>query len=358
MKSKRLLTLIGSLCLTLALVAIPLVACTPEEPTPTEAVWPEDVAVCCPSAGGSFHACLVGMGTPVVNHTAIEHWIVQPLGGPLVWAPLMKKGEMDFAGHNAADVLQNSFLGQGPFEDMGPMPVRTVTLGHSYGFMWHTTPSTGVKSIADLKGKRVYTGLKGNPMFPMMAEAQLNSVGLTTADLGSADCMPSIKQATDDLIEGRIDAFLYPIVPSAVMQINEAKGECVFLSLTKEQADFVAEKMPGYYVSVIEAGNPSFANKSEIKYAICYRGGLHVRADMDPEVVYGVVKALLEHHDEWRDCHPQAEFWGPEYKPADTCTEPYHEGAIKYFKEKGYWSDELQAHQDKYLKLQQERMGK
>ena len=34
MKRKKLLTLIGTLCLILTLVAIPFTACTPETPTP------------------------------------------------------------------------------------------------------------------------------------------------------------------------------------------------------------------------------------------------------------------------------------------------------------------------------------
>lgn len=358
MKHKELLVLIGSVCLVLVLVALPFIGSVGCAKPAPEAEWPEDVTAICPAPGGSVHATIVGMGPVIEKYTPIKHWIVETIGGPTIWAPLMKKGEADFANHNQADVLMNAFLGRGAFAEMGPMPVRAVTGGHTYGFMWHTTPDTGIKSVADLKGKRVYTHMKGNPMFHDMAEAQLSSVGLSTKDLAAELTLPNIKQGALDLIEGRVDALIYPIVPSAVMQINEAKGECIFLNLTKEQADYVAEHMPGYYPCIIEAGDPRFANKSEIRYAICYRCGLHVRADMPDEIVYGVVKAMLEHHDEWKDCHPQAKYWGPEYHPAHTAAAPFHPGAVKYFKEAGLWSDELQAHQDKYLKLQEELLKK
>lgn len=374
MKKKKLLALIGSVCLIVVLAALPFMAAcaaptpppvtppptTPPVTPPPKVEWPETVSAICPAPAGVMYATLVGMGPVIEKYTPIKHWVVETLGGPTIWAPLMKESKADFANHNQADILMNAFLGRGAFAepDMGPMPVRSVCGGHTYAFAWHTIPGTGIKSIADLKGKLVYGRMKGNPMFYDMAEAQLASVGLSVDDLKGILTLASIDEGARDLIEGRVDAILYPITPSAVMQINEAKGECIFLNLTKEQADFVAERMPGYYPSVIEAGDPRFANKSEIRYAICYRCGLHVRADMPDEVVYGVTKAILEHIDEWKDCHPQAKYYGPQYHPAHTAAEPYHPGAIKYFKEVGLWSDELQAHQEKYLKLQEELLKK
>lgn len=73
---------------------------------------------------------------------------------------------------------------------------------------------------------------------------------------------------------------------------------------------------------------------------------------MPNEIVYGVTKALLEHHSEWKGCHPTAEQFGPKFHPAHPGGAPYHDGAIQYFKEVGLWSKEMQAHNDKYLKMQ------
>jgi TRAP transporter TAXI family solute receptor len=262
----------------------------------------------------------------------------------------MKQGKCDFANHNAADIL-NAFLGRGLYAKMGPQPVRTVGAGHDYMFMFWTTPGKGIRSIADLKGKVVYYRFKANPMFDEMAKNQLGSAGLTVKDLKAGLSFPNIKEGARDLIEGRVDAILYPVVPGAVMQINEAKGECVFVRLTKKQAEYVAEQMEGYFIQDIAAGDRRFRNKSPVPNAICYQNAMFTPARMDPDIVYGVVKAIFDHTDEFADTHPAAKYWSLKHRPVSLAV-PYHEGSIRYFKEKGLWTREAQAYQDKMLKRQ------
>jgi uncharacterized protein len=314
--------------------------------------WPKDVTVVSPAPGASVHMVLVGMGKTVQNHTPIQNWIVQPLGGPMLWLPMMKNGQCDFANHSAPDIL-NAFLGRGLYEKMGPMPVRTVAAGHDYMFMFWTVPGTGIKTIADLKGKVAYIKFKANPMFTEMGQNQLASAGLTFADLKSALAFSSINEALRDLIEGRVDAILYPVVPGPVMQINEAKGECLFVNLTKDQAKFVLDRMEGYYIDDIPANDPRYRNKSAVPNAICYQNAMFTSVDANPEIVYGVVKAIYDHSDEFADTHPSAKYWSLKHRPIALAV-PYHDGAIRYFKEKGLWTPEAQSYQEKLLKQQAE----
>lgn len=310
--------------------------------------WPKDVAVISPAPGASVHMVLVGLGKVVMKYTPIENWIVQPLGGPQLWLPMMKEGKCQFANHSAPDIL-NAYLGRGMYEKLGPMPVRTVAAGHDYMFMFWTTPDRNINSISDLKGKVAYIKFKANPMFTEMAQTQLASAGLTFDDLKAVLAYSSIKEATSALIEGRVDAILYPVVPSAVMEINEAKGECKFVPLTKEQAKYVTENMEGYYLDDIPADDPRYRNKSPVPNAICYQNAMFCSPNMNPEIVYGVVKAIFDHSDEFADTHPSAKYWSLRHKPVSLAV-PYHDGAIRYFKEKGLWTQEAQAYQEKILK--------
>ncbi len=312
--------------------------------------WPSDVTVISPAPGASVHMVLVGIGKAVQKHTPIKNWIVQPLGGPKLWLPMMKSGQCHFANHSAPDIL-NAFLGRGAYSEMGPMPVRTVGAGHDYMFMFWTTPDTGIKGISDLKGKVAYIKFKANPMFTEMAENQLASAGLTFEDLKSVLAFSSIKDAIRDLIEGRVDAIIYPVVPGAVMQVNEAKGECIFVNLTKEQAEFVADRMEGYYIADIPAEDKRFRNVSEVPNAVCYQNAMFTSVDTHPDVVYGVAKAIFEHNEEYADTHPAAKYWNLNHRPVAKAV-PYHEGAVRFFKEKGLWSEQMQAYQDKMLERQ------
>jgi len=318
--------------------------------------WPKDVNVITPAPGASVHMITVGLGKAVQKHTPIENWIVQPLGGPNLWLPMMSEGKADFANHNAADIL-NAFLGRGLYSKLGPQKVRTVIAGHEYMFMFWTTPDKGINSIADLKGKVAYIKFKANPMFTDMATNQLASTGLTFEDLKAVLAFSSIKEAIQGLIEGRVDAILYPVVPGAVMQINEAKGETRFINLTKQQAEFVVERMEGYYIQDIPADDPRFRNKSAVPNAINYQSAMFTAENQNPEVVYGVTKAILENTDEFADSHPSAKYWSVKHRPICLAV-PYHDGAIRYYKEKGLWTPEAQAYQEKLLKRQAELLKK
>jgi len=314
--------------------------------------WPKDVTVISPAPGASVHMVQVGIGKAIEKHTPIESWIVQPLGGPKLWLPLMNQGKCDFANHNAADIL-NAFLGRGLYAKMGPQHVRTVGAGHDYMFMFWTIPGKGIRSIADLKGKVAYTKMKANPMFDEMAKYQLGSTGLTVKNLKASLSLSNIKEGSRDLIEGRVDAILYPVVPGAVMQINEAKGECLFVMLTKKQAEYVAMNMEGYFIQDIAAGDRRFRNKSPVPNAICYQNAMFTPASKDPDIVYGVAKAIYGHSDEFADTHPAAKYWSLTHRPVSLAV-PYHEGSIRYFKEKGLWTKEAQAYQDKMLQRQKQ----
>ena len=318
--------------------------------------WPKDVNVITPAPGASVHMIAVGVGKAVQKHTPIENWIVQPLGGPKLWLPMMSQGKADFANHNAADIL-NAFLGRGLYSKLGPQRVRTIIAGHEYMFMFWTTPDKGINSIADLKGKVAYIKFKANPMFTEMAQNQLASAGLTFDDLKAVLAFSSIKEAIRGLIEGRVDAILYPVVPGAVMQVNEAKGECQFINLTKKQAEFVAERMEGYYIQDIAANDPRFRNKSAVPNAVSYQSAMFTAYNMNADVVYGVTKAILENTAEFADSHPSAKYWSVNHKPICLAV-PYHDGAIRYYKEKGLWTPQAQAYQDKLLKRQAELLKK
>lgn len=314
--------------------------------------WPKEVTVVSPAPGATVHLVLVGIGKVVEKYTPIKHWIVQPLGGPMLWLPMMKEGKAHFANHSAPDIL-NAFLGRGVYSKLGPMPVRTVGAGHDYMFMFWTTPDKGISSVSDMKGRVAYIRFKANPMFDEMAKNQLASAGLELKDLKGVLSFSSIKEATRDLIEGRVDAILYPVVPSAVIEINEAKRECLFVKLTEEQAKYVVKQMEGYYIADIPANDSRFRNKSPVPNAICYQNAMFTSPDMHPDIVYGVAKAIFEHTSEFADSHPSAKYWSLKHRPISLAV-PYHEGAIRYFKEKGIWTQEAQAYQDKMLKRQQD----
>jgi len=342
MKKKGLFIVIGIFFVALIFGAFLVTGARAEQ-----VKWPETLIVGTPSLTGANYTVWMGVAPVIKKYTPAKDVSIQPYGGPGVWGPMMAKKEVDLAMHSGCSVL-DLFFGRGPYKKLGPIPVRTMIGGNHYAWGFNTYVARNIRSLSDLKGKVCYTRQMGNPMPGQVAEALLGAVGLSTKDLKAAMVIPSFKEGVKDLIEGKIDAFIYPFISVSVLQINQAKGEATLVPVTRKQAEAAIAKLPGWYICDVAAGEAG--NKSEVKNAVCAQTGIHCRADLHPEIVYQLTKAILEHHDEWVGCHPIAKEWGLDQKPVTSAAEPYHEGAVKYYKEKGLWTPEIQKYNDDLFK--------
>ena len=65
-----------------------------------------------------------------------------------------------------------------------------------------------------------------------------------------------------------------------------------------------------------------------------------VYADADADWVYNFAKALDESYDLYKDAHAKLKEWKIEIAGVPPADAPFHEGAVKYYKEKGVWKTE------------------
>ena len=70
---------------------------------------------------------------------------------------------------------------------------------------------------------------------------------------------------------------------------------------------------------------------------------------MSDDTVYAVTKAMYEKNDDFRAINKSLGGWKSENFATADVVVPYHDGAIRYFKEAGLWSDAMQARQDVLL---------
>lgn len=310
--------------------------------------WPRKLTIVCAASGTTVHTITTAIAKCIEKNTPIRRVIVQPMGGPSVWAPMMEKGELDLAVHNGPDAM-NLITGAGVYAEMGPKPfIRSLIAGTNYSFLFHTTPRTGITKVADLKDKVVYTRQAGNPMYDGMLNAYFTAAGIKESDLKASMTMPNVREATTDLIEGRLDAFLYPSVPSVNMEINQSADECVFLSPSDQEAEVILNNLPaGFFIRDIPANSEELRNMKVIHNAPSFRNVLFARADMPADLVNAIVKAVIDNRATWENVHPQALSWGTLYENAPA----WHEGAVRYYKEKGMWNDAIDAIHKEHLKI-------
>src|SRR5690606_13469607 len=72
----------------------------------------------------------------------------------------------------------------------------------------------------------------------------------------------------------------------------------------------------------------------------------------DEALVYWMTKALNENYDSYKDSDPGAIGWALEYQLFDWVV-PYHEGAVRYWREIGAWNDEFDAHNQELIRRQE-----
>jgi TRAP-type uncharacterized transport system substrate-binding protein len=75
------------------------------------------------------------------------------------------------------------------------------------------------------------------------------------------------------------------------------------------------------------------------------------RTDVTDDVIYAVVEALWNNYEELAAIHPMLVQWKPERFIDENAIVPYHDGAVRFYKEKGVWTDAMEARQQELLAM-------
>ena len=131
----------------------------------------------------------------------------------------------------------------------------------------------------------------------------------------------------------------------ASLEIAQTAGLCV-TALTEKEGKAVEEAIPGFFYGIWRKGTFGLdVDTPSMGMAMAF----YARADLGEDLVYGATKAIYEHTDELAKVHPK----GAEWTLANATKNPvipFHPGAIKYYKEKGTWTPQLEAANQRMLK--------
>ncbi len=78
---------------------------------------------------------------------------------------------------------------------------------------------------------------------------------------------------------------------------------------------------------------------------------LITRADQKPELVYSMTKAIHSQYDQYKDAMPALKGWALDRQSFKWAV-PYHESAVKYWKEVGAWTADMDKHNESLIKRQ------
>jgi hypothetical protein len=242
------------------------------------------------------------------------------------------KGELDIGMANASITY---FAVRGEGEWKGKQAVQSVmTLAPNVAF-FITPKKTGIKTMADLKGKRVVIGPPGAG-FEYFVGPILEAHGLTMKDV--TPLYATQTQAVDMLTDGSAAAaFLGGAIPTASITQACTTGDIFFVPFTEEARKLLIEKYPFF----MEAKLPADTYKGQTEVFPCLNVGnmqLITGKNTDEELVYQVTKTIYENREAFVQKHPAGRSINANNVVRNVGTE-FHPGAIRYYKEMGLWKE-------------------
>ncbi len=282
------------------------------------------------SPGGVYYPLGGGMAV-VIQKTTDLRCAAESTGASVENSRLVGARESDM-GMVMGSIAYKATQGLEPFKEK----LSLVALFQMYPAPEHivTVSGKGIKTIKDLRGKKVSIDVPGSGC-AVMAKAILEEHGfnlekdLTIAHLSQSESVQALK---DGVIDAVFFNFAYP--GSAVLDLA-ATRDIILIPIEPDMAEKITKKYPYYLKITIPA-----KTYPKVDYDVLCLGDSNVlvaHPQMEIEVAYKVVKAIFEnvHKGKWAliNIHPIAAQLTPQN--AVNSPIPLHPGAIKYFKEVG-----------------------
>lgn len=267
---------------------------------------------------GGAMADILNKEIPGMNASA------QSTGATVANINMLKDGSVDLA------IVQNDIAyyaanGLEMFEDKKFDGLRGIMSLYPETCQIITLEKTGIRSIPDLKGKKVAVGAAGSGA-EANARQILAAYGLTYNDISPQYL--SFGEASSALRDGNVDAaFLTAGFPTAAVQDIASQEKVRLLPIGTEQANALIAKYPFYTKTVIPKG--TYQGVEEDIPAIAVRSMLVTTDKMDETMGYDITKALFDNLDKLRAAHAAAKAISKE-TAKEGMSIPLNAGAEKY----------------------------
>ncbi len=243
---------------------------------------------------------------------------------------LVAAGKSDI-GFTTGDVADDAFHGTGKFKEK--LPICCLVSLYSSPTHLVTLDGKGIKSVSDLKGKKVSTGAPNsgteNMALRVLEAFDINPEKDVKRDrLGASESAGALK-------DGKIDAYFWMggVPTASVLDLAASPGTKIHLISHGDAVDKMASKYGKvYYKGVIQKG--SYPDVDTDVSIAAVGNLLVVNEKMDPKLAYDILKVVFDHLSELVAIHQEATSIKLESATVGSAL-PFHKGAIQFYNEKG-----------------------
>ncbi|AGI34003.1 TPA: TAXI family TRAP transporter solute-binding subunit [Mannheimia haemolytica] len=240
--------------------------------------------------------------------------------------------EMDM-GIAQSDWQYHAYNGSSSFEGKKNDKIRAIFSLHPEPFTVMARTDSGIKSFDDLKAKRVNVGDPGSGTRATM-NVILAAKGWTDKDFKVASELKPAEMASV-MCDNNLDAITYNVGhPNGALKEAAASCDAKLVPVTGPEIDKLVADHSYYAKATIPGG--LYKGSDEPTETFGVYATLVTSADVDADKVYNVTKAVFDNFDRFKRLHPAFEHLKQEEMIKNALSAPLHEGAIRYYKEKGW----------------------
>jgi TRAP transporter TAXI family solute receptor len=314
----NIVCLITSLISVLSLASLAVAAQTP-------------VSIASGPSGGGYYIVGAALASVVQKHVP-ELSVNSEATGATSENLRLVVGKESTIGMGMCNDVVSAYQGIRDFENKAATDLRILMAGQTNFFHVIVKADSDIKTLSDLRGKRVSTGPAGAPFFvPDLLE---KVAGLKKGTDYNGQYLGH-DQAADALANGDIDCIIATVAyPSGAYSSLAMTQDVRFLSFTDDELAKVEANFPYWRTKDIFIPKDTYKNSEDIR-TVSVPVWLFADVSTDEDVIYKFVKAICENTEELGKIHPDAGKYSIETALNGVSIVPFHAGAIKYFKEKG-----------------------
>jgi uncharacterized protein len=282
--------------------------------------------------GGATSQVSAGIATVVSKHAGLN-MRTQPMAGTQQYIPAVNAGRLEFG---VANIMQTRWAYTGTSISKGRPNADLRMVGTLMEFRVGplVADKSPIRSMADLKGKRVPSNFSAAPLFKEFMTGFLANGGLTYKDVQPVP-VSSLVQHWNALTEDKLDVVVGAVGTGYLNLMAKKIGGVRFVDLGDSPKDLKAiqDFLPGVEIRAVQPG-PKLTGVAKPVKVTHFDYMLFAGKGVPDAVVYKVTKALYENQKELIAASPLWRSFSPAKMGKDQGM-PMHPGAIKFLTEKG-----------------------
>lgn len=256
--------------------------------------------------------------------------MIQPTAGESVLIPLVGRGEAEFGIANIFEV--EAAKASNP-------NLRLIGSLHALRGAFWVRKDTNMKTMADLKGKKVGMGYSAMRTIDPMIRAILATGGLTEKDVTPV-LIPNVIRGADDFTSGAADMFFFAFGAPKVREVDATVGGIRALEIPESGMTAAKKILPEGYLTPA-ASNPFFIGVEKPMNVYTWDNMIFTNAKVSDDAVYKFIDTLENNKADLVAIQPALREFSAAalYKSYNI---PYHPGALKYFNDHNIQAKALQ----------------